>query len=231
MRRELIASFIVSTTALIAACNKNPEPNVPQNAVNGYGAAYPYNSGAAPGTNPTAPGASVPTTSGAGAGAPAAPGANPGTYPGMPGMPGTAPTNNADPNATAIPPFLAGAAQPILDTIAAQHLRGSKADGAAVAARFQAGQVYEQPFTLQPGRCYSAIAVGIGLSEVDVEFVMQQPPIPEYIAATDGDSGPQAVIGENGNCFKNPFPIAVPAKMRVRGTAGDGVAMAQLYAR
>ena len=89
----------------------------------------------------------------------------------------------------------------------------------------------EQALTLQPGRCYSVVGIGIGIEELDVEIVVHQPPAPEFVAAQDQGTGPQATLGGGQSCFKNPLPIAGPAKVRVRATKGAGMALAQVYSR
>ena len=100
-----------------------------------------------------------------------------------------------------------------------------------MAASFQQGQIHEQPFQLQPGKCYSAVGVGIGLTELDIAIVISQPPAPEYVAAQDQTTGPQAVLGGRNNCFRNPLPVGAAAKVRITATAGSGIVMAQLYSK
>jgi hypothetical protein len=119
----------------------------------------------------------------------------------------------------------------MLRGLAQSEVAGMRSDGAAMAAQFQPGQVYEQTLQLQPGRCYAVVAVGIGITELDLELVIHQPPAPEYVAAHDESSGPQAVLGGRKNCFKNPLPFPAPAKIRMRATAGAGVGMAQVFSR
>jgi hypothetical protein len=130
-----------------------------------------------------------------------------------------------------LPPAAAAVASPILKGTAMQETAGMQEDGAAFAGQFQQGQVLEQPIQIQPGRCYTVVAVGIGITELDVELVLHQPPMPEYVAATDSTTGPQAVLGGGGNCFKNPLPVGGPGKIRMRATGGNGIAMAQAYSK
>jgi hypothetical protein len=126
----------------------------------------------------------------------------------------------------------AAAAQVILQGLASKDLPGMQADGSSFAASFQQGQTYEQPFQIQPGRCYGVIGVGLlVISELDVQIVIQQPPLPPYVAAQDQTTGPQATIGSGGNCFKNPLPIGGPAKVVMTVRAGGGVAMGQIFSK
>ena len=122
-------------------------------------------------------------------------------------------------------------AQPILTGLAAQQVKGMQPDGSAFAGQFQQGQTLEQPFQIQPGRCYAVVGVGIGITELDVSIVIHQPPLPPYVAAQDQGTGPQAVLGGGGNCFKNPLPVGGPAKVIMKATGGGGLAMAQIYSK
>jgi hypothetical protein len=134
-------------------------------------------------------------------------------------------------HASPLPPGAAVLSSPILKGTAQSETAGMTEDGGAFGATFAEGQIHEHPFQIQPGRCYSVVGLGVGITELDVEIVVQQPPAPEWVAAVDGSSGPHAVLGGNGNCFKNPFPVGAPAKIRLKATGGSGVAVAQLYSR
>lgn len=84
---------------------------------------------------------------------------------------------------------------------------------------------------MQPGRCYAVVGLGVGITELDVEIVLDQPPAPAWVAATDTTTGPHAILGGRGQCFTSPLPVDAPAKIRLKATGGSGVAVAQLYAR
>jgi hypothetical protein len=142
----------------------------------------------------------------------------------------TAPTDTSHATPIAIG-LLSPLAVPALRGLADKDVNGMTEDGAMLAGTFQQGQILEQEITLQPGRCYSVVALGLGITELDVELVVHQPPAPEWIAATGNMQGPQDVLGKAPNCFKNPLPIGGPAKIRIRATGGQGVAVAQLYSR
>jgi len=159
---------------------------------------------------------------------------------GQPGQPGygqpTQPTQPTQPaaggQATPMLPAAAMLAQPILQGLASTEMPGMTADGAPVVASFQPGQTFEVPVQLQPNRCYGVIAVGLPmLSEVDVQLVTNQPPLPPTPLAQDSTTGPNAMLGAKGQCFKNPLPIGGPAKLVIKATAGQGVVMAQVFSK
>jgi hypothetical protein len=155
---------------------------------------------------------------------------------GAPGstMPGYGAPGAAAPSAPATPiaPAAAVAATPILIPIGGQEAPGAQADGGLFAGQFQEGQVLEQPLTLQPGKCYTVVAAGLGVQQVDIQLVAQLPPLPATILAQSAGSGPTAVLGGRSvGCFKNPLPIAGPAKVVLRATRGQGMIAAQVYSK
>jgi hypothetical protein len=133
--------------------------------------------------------------------------------------------------ATPIQPAMAAAAQPLLTAMAAQQAPGMQADGSAFAGNFQAGQILEQPITLAAGKCYAVIGVGVGITQLDIQLATNQPPVPAITLAQATSSGGQAVLGGAKNCYKNALPVPVPAKVVLKATAGQGIAMAQVYSR
>jgi hypothetical protein len=213
IQTSLFAATLLA--AGVIACDKEQEAEYPVNG--GYGAAGAgYGQGAG-----YAQGAGYPQ-GGTGA-ADAAGGA------GAAGAAGPAPSGNT---ATPIAPGMVGPiAGPILRALAQKELGNAQEDGTAFAGSFQPGQILEQDVMLQPGRCYSVVALGVGITELDIELVVHQPPAPEWVAATGAMTGPQEVLGAGQGCFKNPLPIGGPAKVRMRATGGTGMAVAQLYSR
>jgi len=175
-----------------------------------------------PGATPgyTQPGA-TPGYTQPGATPTATPGATPGAQPGATGG-----------SAQAINPTMAGMLTPILTQIAAGDVQGMQPDGQAFAAQFQEGQTYEQAFTLNAGKCYSVVAVGAGLQELDVMIAIQPiPQMPAQILAQDNQTGGNATLGAKGSCFKNPLPMGGAAKVIVKATKGSGMALAQIYVK
>jgi hypothetical protein len=105
-------------------------------------------------------------------------------------------------------------------------------EGPTVAANFQEGQTLESAFSFQPGKCYTVVAVGAGITELDIEmqYVTPIPGLNPQIG-NDGMKGAQASIGGRGKCLKPISPIATNAKFIVRATKGAGVAAAQLFVK
>jgi hypothetical protein len=195
--------------AFTAGCSSEPEPNDPSQYDPAYGAQPGYGQpgyGQQPGQQP----APQPTAT----------------------APAPEPTAAASGgSATSLPPAAAAVAGPMLQGLAQNEMRGMQPDGGAFAGQFQQGQTLEQPFQLQPGRCYGVVGVGIGITELDVQIVMHQPPLPPATLAQDQGTGPQAVLGGNGQCFKNPLPVGGPAKVVMTATGGSGLAMAQIFSK
>ena len=128
-------------------------------------------------------------------------------------------------------PALASAAQPILNQLAATEAPGAKPVGSALVGQFQQGQTLETQVQLNPGKCYTVVAAGLPpVTEVNVKFVAVTPiPGSAMVLAQDQDQGGQAVLGRKPNCWKNAFPMAMPAKLVLEVAGGSGVAAAQLY--
>jgi len=130
---------------------------------------------------------------------------------------------------TAAPPPLDHAA--LLTALTTARAKGMKPEGGIFGGPVQAGGAHDHPFQLAAHRCYSVVAVGIGVTEVDINIVGQLGPIPEQVLSQDNDTGSQAVLGPDGNCFKNPLPVGGPAKIRLKATAGSGQVYGQLLVK
>lgn len=191
--------------------------------------AYGPGPAAPPYTGP--PNTGVPNT-----GAPPNAGASPPMgIPGLPpmpttfGMPQTAP---AGPSATPIDPNFAGAATALLHFIASSDAPGMQKEGAPLAGQYQEGQVLEQAFTLQPGKCYTVVAAGVGPQELEVTLLPQTviPGLPPMGSAKG--SAQKTVLGGGGNCIKLALmPVGVPAKWVLKSTRGGGLVAGQLYVK
>ncbi|MBI4704054.1 MAG: hypothetical protein HY744_23340 [Deltaproteobacteria bacterium] len=116
----------------------------------------------------------------------------------------------------------------MLTALAQREVAGMKPEGWAPAGEFQQGQCHEHPFQLQPGRCYAAVGVGMGITEFDLEIAMQQAP---YLKVRDRTRGSQPVLGGTMNCIRTPLLFGSPAKLILKATAGSGMGVAQLYSR
>lgn len=117
---------------------------------------------------------------------------------------------------------------------AAVDAAGMQHDGDLIAGKLAPGEVVEQEFKLQPGRCYTLIAVGgDGVQELDAAFETIEPVRGKATALiADSATGNTAIIGGAGTCFSHPAdaaPTAVRWVLRVR--SGSGVVVTQLYAR
>jgi len=104
-------------------------------------------------------------------------------------------------------------------------------DTAPFAASFQEGQTFEQDFNIQAGKCYSVIAVGLGIQELDVQIATQPVPnTPPIVLAQDQTSGPNVTLGDKkAGCWKNPTPLAGPGKIILKSTKGTGIGLAQVF--
>jgi hypothetical protein len=143
---------------------------------------------------------------------------------GIPGLGG-----GSCPPAQALDAMAGMAATQGLNLLAQQNAPGAKAVGSPLAGNFQAGQCLEVQVTLNPGKCYTAIATGAGPTEVDVQLQLPLPPPGNQTIAQDNASGPMAVLGKSPDCFKNPSPFPAPMKLVLKVPAGQGMAAAQLY--
>jgi hypothetical protein len=248
----LAVSSAVALGALVAGCSKDPPPPQQPTAYNGQYGAQPGQPGypAQPGQPgyPAQPGQPYPAQPGQPNAYPPQPGPQPGPAPGpqpgpqptasggFPGIPGfpPAPSNGGGGGGTAQPldPNLAGLATGPLAIYANSEAPGMAKEGAPVAGNFQTGQTLESAFTFQPGKCYAVVAVGAGVSQVDLEmqYVTPIPGINPSIGHSS-QKGSQASIGGRGNCLKPMSPFPANAKFILRATSGAGVAAAQLYSK
>jgi len=129
------------------------------------------------------------------------------------------------------PNFAAAATGPLM-LFAQQQAPGMQREGNVAAAQFQEGQTLEEPVNLQPGKCYTVLAVGAGVGEVDIQLQLTTPmPGMNPALAQDSGSGQQAALGGGGNCYKWPWPMAGQAKYVIKATRGAGIVAAQLYVK
>jgi hypothetical protein len=115
---------------------------------------------------------------------------------------------------------------------AQQQAPGMNREGNVAAANFQEGQTMEEAVNLQPGKCYTVLAVGAGVAEVDISLQLTTPvPGMNPALAQDSGSGQQAALGGGGNCYKWPWPVAGQAKYVIKATRGAGLVAGQLYSK
>lgn len=141
-------------------------------------------------------------------------------------------SGTASGTAQVLDPNLAALATVPLGAYAASEAPGMAKNGAIVAANFQEGQTLESTFTLEPGKCYTLVATGAGIQQLDLEmqYVTPLPGIAPTIARST-QKGFQASIGAKDACLKPMSPFPAQAKFVVRSTKGAGVAAAQLYSK
>lgn len=139
-----------------------------------------------------------------------------------------APTGGACAPAQAADPTAMMVASQALTALAQTKAPGMKPLGGASGGMFQAGQCVETQVTLTPGKCYTAVASGVGVSEVDVQLILAAGPVNQTIAQ-DNTTGPTAVLGESPNCFKWLAPIPGTVKLVLKASAGQGPAAVQLF--
>lgn len=207
MRLSLIVS--AATLALVCGCgSSSPDPNDPANQQNQYGAYTPPANTAPQGAYTTPPAAT--------------------TAPTTPGAPGTGAASGSPATPVAVP--MAAAVQPLLTQLAAGEVQGMQPDGSPFAANFQEGQVLEQAFTIQAGKCYSVVGASMGIQELDIQLIFHPAPLPPQVLAQDNSQGGTAVLGgKSSGCFKNALPVGGPGKIVVKATRGAGLGMAQIY--
>lgn len=134
--------------------------------------------------------------------------------------------------ATPVDPNVAAAATALLGTVAASQAPGMQKDGPGVAGQFAEGQVLEGQFQLVPGKCYTLVAAGVGIQQLDVEMFYTTPiPGLNPSIGKGTPSGATTTMGGGANCLKPLSPMAAPAKFVVRATKGAGLAAAQLYSK
>ena len=197
----------VVLVAVLLGCSSNPEPEDQSNLAGGACPPGQF----CPQTTPT-------TTATTTATAPA---------------PTATATGSAPAGGGACSPIAAGTMlTPLLTPLQQQEAPGMKPDGSAAAGQCSEGQTLEVPLTLQPGKCYTVIAVSAGLQELDAQIAAQPlPQVPPVALAQDQSTGGQAIVAGKGSCYKNAAPIAVPAKVIIKATKGQGAALAQVYVK
>jgi hypothetical protein len=142
----------------------------------------------------------------------------------------------APPTATSTPPAplapgMAQALYPQLATMAQRHVPASHAIGPAFGAVFQQGQRVEQPLLLEPRLCYSVLAIGSGVTELDLSLGVYTAPGIQPLGQ-DTNSGAEAQLGPGDRCVTIPAgSTAVLAQVVLSATGGNGPALAQIYAR
>lgn len=206
-----------------------PAPGYGQPAP-GYGQPAPYYPPPASTTGGTTPPPAGTTTAPAPGGFPwpfPFPTAGGGTTPPPAGGSGTSGSS-----ASPMDPTLASAATIPLNAYSKTEAAGMQPEGPTVAAQFSEGQTLEQAVQLLPGKCYTVLAVGAGIQEMDISLHAVTP-LPNVAGplAQDQGGGASASLGGRGNCYKWSWPVGINAKFILRATRGSGIAAGQLYVK
>lgn len=194
-----------------------PQPTAGNTAPGGFPFPFPF------------PGAGTAQPTGTATGT-AAPGGFPFPIPGFPGGSTGGTAGGSGGSAQQIDPALANVATVPLMQMQATHANGMSKDGGVLAGNFQQGQSLEQQFQMLPGKCYTVIGSGAGISELDLQLFVVTP-IQGPAIASDSQTGSNSVIGGNGNCFRWQAPLGATGKFVMTAKAGSGVAAAQLYSK
>jgi hypothetical protein len=209
LTNTLFAMGIVGCAVAAAACSSKPDPNDPSQMQPSGG----YNNGGQyqPNGQYNPNGQYTPTT--------------------QPTTPTTQPTATAGGgSAQQIPPAAAMAATPALQVLAGRDAQGMSPDGPAFAGNFQQGQTLEQLINVQSGKCYTIVASGVGITQLDVVVNTAPPaPIPPVPVAQSSSQGPNATVGGGGSCMRSPLPGQF--KVVLKATAGAGIAVAQVFSK
>lgn len=114
-----------------------------------------------------------------------------------------------------------------------QEVPGMQPATDIIAGQFQAGQTMEQQFQMSPNKCYAALAVGAGISEMNIQFVLQQPMpgLPNPVLAEDKSTGATAKLGARGTCFRWQAPFGANVKAVFTAVGGQGIAAGRVYSK
>lgn len=208
MRKSLPLAFLLATAAFVpAACSKTPAvPSVSLDGGVGFGVQEAGAPSDAPSGAPVALGTVAPSASSSASAAPSA-------------------SASAAPSGSAAAALAAGFDAALDAAIVAQAAKdapGMTSEGQAGHETLQQGGHYGMVVTMQPGRCYTVIAMSAPLqvSEMDVHLYM----LPLNVEA--GHSPPTdknpAVLGKGAAKICPIAPIAVPYKVDVAARKGAG---------
>lgn len=169
----------------------------------------------------------VPTGSG---GTGATPGATTGAPPA--GTTGVVHETTPGPDAVRLDANAAAGAIQLLTPLVAPHVpEGAVPVGSLVAGQFAQGQSLREPLTMNPGACYTVVAVAAApVTEVDLALTPAVS-VPGFnpTAAKDPETGLVATIGKKPNCFRWALPAAGSMTLTLTVAAGQGVAAAEVY--
>jgi hypothetical protein len=202
MRKTLPLAVLLVTAALVpVACSKTPAvPTVSVDAGMAFGG-----EGGAPSAAPITSGSAAPSASASASAAPSA-------------SASAAPSGSANPLAAGVDAALDAA----ILAQAAKDAPGMTAEGQVGHETLQQGGHFGMVTTLQPGKCYTIIAMSapLQISEIDVHLFML-PLNMEAGHSPPTDKNP-AVLGRGAAKTCPISPIAVPYKVDVSARKGAG---------
>lgn len=108
---------------------------------------------------------------------------------------------------------------------------GAKPVGSLVAGQFTDGQSLQETVPMKPGGCYTIVGVAAPpVTELDLALTPTVA-LPGFnpTLAKDNETGQSATIGKKPNCFEWAWPAAGAMQLTVTVSAGQGVAVAQVY--
>ena len=142
----------------------------------------------------------------------------------------TAPGTAAAGTCTEIDAAAAAAAQPIITAMSSGSVpAGAKPLGAVIAANCQAGGRISKPIQMQPGKCYTVVGAGVGVTELNMELKTVAVGGMAPVMSQDQETGSQAVIGKQPNCYKWAWPMGGTMNLDIIAAAGSGIVGAQVY--
>jgi hypothetical protein len=116
-----------------------------------------------------------------------------------------------------------------LDELQASHAAGMNRMGEDGFLPWQDELEKEFEVTMQPNACLSILAAAEGTDELELALVLRLPmpnaPMPDMVVAQDTLTGPRAVVGANGNCFRLPVPLPVALASRLKAHGRGGAVM------
>lgn len=107
--------------------------------------------------------------------------------------------------------------------------KGMKPEGQLMSAKLQQNGHAEAMVTLAPGSCYTIIGfAGLGVFQYQIN-VLTAPPLPPQVLAQSQATGSDPTVGPGDQCFRNPYPTALPVKIDMHLIKGQGLVGAQAY--
>jgi hypothetical protein len=121
-----------------------------------------------------------------------------------------------------------------LNTLTPLDAPGMLKEGGGVAATCQQGQTLEQDIVIQPKKCYTFVAGGVGPTEMEISLVAKAlvPQLPGLQMGDVKKVGPKLALGPGSQCIKLALiPLPVPAKWVITVTKGTGVVAGQAFSK